>query len=91
VRLPLSPIEVMSAAQCEYLQAWQRRCWGAGLVGCDYPSEYGGGGHHGFQRIANQELSRAGRPFLINIVGLSMAAPTILAPAAGAETPQVPA
>ena len=78
VRLPLSAIEVMTVAQRDYLQDWQRRCYEAGLVGADIPVEYGGGGHEGFQRIANQELGRAGTPFLINVVGLSMAAPTIL-------------
>ncbi|RMD83965.1 MAG: acyl-CoA dehydrogenase, partial [Candidatus Dadabacteria bacterium] len=61
-----------------YLCAWQKKCYEAGLVGCDYPVEYGGGGHQGFQRIANQEMSRAGVPYLINVIGLGMAAPTIL-------------
>lgn len=68
----------MTTGQRDYLQAWQRKCYDAGLVGADYPIEYGGGGHEGFQRIANQELGRARVPFLINIVGLNMAAPTIL-------------
>jgi alkylation response protein AidB-like acyl-CoA dehydrogenase len=77
-RLPITPIEVMTIGQRDYLQAWQRKCYDAGLVGADYPREYGGRGHKGFQRIANQEMNRAGVPFLINIVGLSMAAPTIL-------------
>ncbi len=77
-RLPLSPLEVMTVEQRDYLQAWQHRCWEAGLVGCDYPREYGGGGHQGFQRIASAEMGRARVPFLINLVGLSMAAPTIL-------------
>ena len=31
----------------------------AGLVGADLPVEYGGGGHTGFQRIANQRDERA--------------------------------
>jgi alkylation response protein AidB-like acyl-CoA dehydrogenase len=78
VRLPLSPIEVSTAAQRDYLQDWQLRCYEAGLIGCDYPEAYGGHGREGCQRIANQELARANAPFLINIVGLSMAAPTIL-------------
>ncbi len=77
-RLPITPIEVMNTGQRDYLQAWQKKCYEAGLVGADYPREYGGHGHTGCQRIANQEMSRAGLPFLINIIGLSMAAPTIL-------------
>lgn len=77
-RLPITPLEVMTVGQRDYLQAWQRRCYDAGLVGADYPTEYGGGGHEGFQRIASMEMGRAKVPFLINIVGLNMAAPTIL-------------
>ncbi len=77
-RLPLSPIEVMTEEQRRYLSAWQKQCYEAGLIGCDYPKEYGGGGHRGFQSIATQELGRAGVPYMINIIGLNMAAPTIL-------------
>lgn len=77
-RLPITPIEVMTIGQRDYLQDWQRKCYDAGLVGADYPVEYGGRGHSGFQQIANQELNRARVPFLINIIGLSMVAPTIL-------------
>ncbi|MEL6955864.1 MAG: acyl-CoA dehydrogenase family protein [Pseudomonadota bacterium] len=77
-RLPITPIEVMTTGQRDYLQDWQRKCYDAGLVGADYPKAYGGRGMEGCQRIANQELNRANVPFLINIVGLSMAAPTIL-------------
>jgi len=68
-RLPITAIEVMTVRQRDYLQAWQRKCYDAGLVGADYPTEYGGGGHQGFQAIANRELGRAQVPFLINIVG----------------------
>ena len=77
-RLPLSPIEVMTVGQRDYLQDWQGRCYEAGLIGCDYPVEYGGRGHQGFQKIANQALGKARVPFMINVVGLNMAAPTIL-------------
>lgn len=77
-RLPITPIEVMTVGQRDYLQDWQRKCYDAGLVGADIPKEYGGGGHQGFQRIANREMNKAPVPFLINIIGLSMAAPTIM-------------
>ena len=77
-RLPITPIEVMTVGQRDYLQDWQRKCYDAGLVGADIPKEYGGGGHKGFQRIANREMNKAPVPFLINIIGLSMAAPTIM-------------
>ncbi|MDE0884951.1 MAG: acyl-CoA dehydrogenase family protein [Myxococcota bacterium] len=77
-RLPMSPLEIMTVGQRNYLQDWQGQCHAAGLIGCDYPQSYGGGGHTNFQPIANQELGHARVPFMINIVGLSMAAPTIL-------------
>jgi alkylation response protein AidB-like acyl-CoA dehydrogenase len=77
-RLPELAIEVMTEEQRRWLCAWQRKCYEAGLVGSDYPKEYGGGGHKGFQRIASQEMSRAQVPYLINVIGLGMAAPTIL-------------
>ncbi|MFQ5353252.1 MAG: acyl-CoA dehydrogenase family protein, partial [Candidatus Binatia bacterium] len=77
-RLPMNAIEVMTVEQRDYLQAWQRACYEAGLIGCDYPKDYGGGGNSNFQAIANQELSRANVPSLLNVIGLGMAGPTIL-------------
>ena len=77
-RMPISPIEVSSEEQRRYLCAWQKKCHAAGLVGTDYPKAYGGAGHKGFQAIASQEMGRAGVPFMINVIGLGMAAPTIL-------------
>ena len=78
IRLPESALDVSDDEQRRYLCAWQKRCHEAGLVGSDYPVEYGGGGHEGFQQIASAEMTRAGVPYLINIIGLGMGAPTIL-------------
>jgi alkylation response protein AidB-like acyl-CoA dehydrogenase len=78
VRLPLTQLEVMTQPQIDYFKAWQRRCYDAGLVGADIPVEYGGHGHQGCQSLANREMSRAGAPFLVNTVGLSMMIPTLL-------------
>ena len=77
VRLPQSALEVMTIEQLEYLQAWQKSAYDAGLVGCDYPKEVGGGGRKDCQRIANEEMQRIGTPFFPNVIGLGMAAPTI--------------
>ena len=77
-RLPEHAIEVMTEEQRVYLCAWQKKCYDAGLVGADYPTEYGGRGHQGFQRIASWEMSAANVPYMINVIGLGMAAPTIL-------------
>ena len=77
-RLPLSSLEVKTQQQIDYLRDWQRRCYEAGLVGTDIPTEYGGHGHQNCQGIANREMSRARMPFLVNTVGLSMMIPTVL-------------
>jgi alkylation response protein AidB-like acyl-CoA dehydrogenase len=47
------------------------------LIGCDYPKEVGGGGMTNCQTIANAEMTRAKTPYLPNIIGMGMAAPTI--------------
>lgn len=76
-RLPQSAIEIMYPEQLDYLRKWQGEAYAAGLIGCDYPVAEGGGGRKDCQAIANQEMARAGKPFLPNILGLGMAAPTI--------------
>jgi len=78
VRLPLSALEIMTTDQLHYLQAWQKSAYDAGLIGCDYPVEYGGGGRTDCQRIANTEMVAAKTPYLPNIIGMGMAAPTVL-------------
>ncbi|WP_116364350.1 acyl-CoA dehydrogenase family protein [Parahaliea mediterranea] len=77
VRLPQSALEIMTEPQLNYLQAWQKAAYDAGLVGCDYPVAVGGGGRKDCQRIANQEMLRARTPFFPNVIGLGMAAPTV--------------
>jgi alkylation response protein AidB-like acyl-CoA dehydrogenase len=78
IELPLTQLELANRAQVEYYREWQRRCYEAGLVGADIAKEYGGHGHTGCQRIANREMTRAGAPFLLNTVGLSMMIPAVL-------------
>ena len=77
VRLPQSPLEIMTREQLDYLQAWQKSACDAGLVGCDYPEEVGGGGREDCQRVANEEMLAARTPFFPNVIGLGMAAPTV--------------
>jgi len=62
----------------QWLQDWQKAAYGAGLVGCDYPKEYGGGGRTDCQRVANQEMVRARTPMLIGKQGLSLVTPTLI-------------
>ena len=79
-KLPQSFLEVESARQFEFLREWQRKVFDAGYLGLDWPAEYGGKGDPlKRQRIVSQELNRAGAPFLVNVIGLQWAGPTILA------------
>lgn len=77
VDLPLGPLELSDPAALEWLRAWQKSAYDAGLVGCDYPEAEGGAGRTDCQRIANQELVAAKTPFFPNVIGLGMAAPTV--------------
>jgi alkylation response protein AidB-like acyl-CoA dehydrogenase len=77
VRLPQQAIGIMTREQLEYLQGWQKSAYDAGLVGCDYPVECGGGGRKDCQRIANEEMQKVKLPYFPNVIGLGMAAPTI--------------
>lgn len=78
LRLPPSAMEIKEADHMGYLQGWQKAAYDAGLVGCDYPVEVGGGGHNNCQHIANAEMFAAKTPFFPNIIGLGMAAPVML-------------
>jgi alkylation response protein AidB-like acyl-CoA dehydrogenase len=72
-----SGVEVVTEEQLAYYRAWQKSAYDAGLVGCDYPTEVGGGGRERCQSVANQEMLRAKTPIFPGIIGLGMAAPTI--------------
>ncbi len=76
--LPRSAIDLVDPGQFEQLRSWQAAAYRAGLIGCDYPSDYGGGGRRGFQAIANEALRRAGAPYFPSFVGLQLVAPTLL-------------
>lgn len=78
-KLPQSFLEVESDRQFDFLRDWQRKIYDAGYLGLDWPAEFGGRGDpHKRQRIVSQELSRARAPFLLNVIGLQWAGPTIL-------------
>lgn len=78
-KLPQSFLEVESDRQFDFLRDWQRKVFDAGYLGLDWPSEYGGKGDKlKRQRVVSQELSRARAPFLLNVIGLQWAGPTIL-------------
>src|SRR5580704_18554836 len=59
---------------------WQRRVHEAGFAGVSWPRELGGQGGTLMQEvIVNQEMAAARAPDMLNVIGLYMAGPTILA------------
>lgn len=64
----------------EVRREWQRRVNEAGFTGVSWPKEHGGRGGTLMQEvIVNQEMAAARAPDMVNIIGLYMAGPTILA------------
>jgi alkylation response protein AidB-like acyl-CoA dehydrogenase len=64
----------------EYLRGWQRKVYDAGWAGLSWPREYGGRGAALIeQAIFQEEWARAEAPPLINVLGLSLIGPTIIA------------
>ncbi|HKE19166.1 MAG TPA: acyl-CoA dehydrogenase family protein [Kofleriaceae bacterium] len=77
--LPQSFLEVETREQLEYLRAWQNALHRAGLLGFDVPREYGGQGVSPERAaVVGQELVRVRAPFMVNLLGLRWAGPTIL-------------
>jgi alkylation response protein AidB-like acyl-CoA dehydrogenase len=69
-----------SRERFEFLRAWQKKMHEAGWVGISWPKEYGGRGASLIQQsIFIQEMARAGAPALINVLGLSLLGPTLIA------------
>ncbi len=77
--LPQSFLEVATRQQFDYLRAWQQKVYAAGYLGFDVAKEYGGQGIDKHKRrIVGQEMSRASTPFMVNLIGLQWAGPTVL-------------
>jgi alkylation response protein AidB-like acyl-CoA dehydrogenase len=61
-------------------RAWQGKLAGAGLAGVTWPEEFGGQGLGPIEQvIVNQEISRAGVPGILDVIGVGMLGPTIIA------------
>jgi alkylation response protein AidB-like acyl-CoA dehydrogenase len=61
-------------------RAWQRKLAEAGLAGVTWPKEYGGQGLGPIEQvIVNQEISQAQVPGIIDVIGIGMLGPTIIA------------
>ncbi len=64
----------------EMLRTWQGKLHEGGWAGITWPKEYGGRGASLIETaIFNQEMARSKAPPPINVIGLGMAGPTIIA------------
>ena len=61
-------------------RAWQRKLYDAGYIGLAWPKEYGGRGATLMEQlIFNQEATAARAPEPVNVIGLGMGGPVIIA------------
>lgn len=61
-------------------RAWQRQLAEAGLAGVTWPTEFGGQGLGPIENvIVGQEIGRAGVPGILDVIGVGMLGPTIIA------------
>jgi alkylation response protein AidB-like acyl-CoA dehydrogenase len=66
--------------------AWQGRLGSAGLIGVDWPTEYGGQGlGPEYAHIAVEELDRADAPGPFDVIGVEIFAPTFLRAASATQ------
>src|SRR5436853_322827 len=64
----------------DFLRSWQKRMYEAGWVGIHWPKAYGGRGATLVeQTIFIEEMARATAPPLINVLGVSLLGPTLIA------------
>src|SRR3972149_9992839 len=63
-----------------FLRDWQRRLFGAGFVGPTWQMEYGGRDRSYMEElIFNEEVALAKAPPILNLLGIYLAGPTIIA------------
>ncbi|HSP99960.1 MAG TPA: acyl-CoA dehydrogenase family protein [Candidatus Dormibacteraeota bacterium] len=77
---PLAPEPEEIGAWVAHGKAWQRRLYEAGWCGVHWPTAYGGRGASLIEQIIFQEeMARVGAPQLINLAGLTMGGPVLIA------------
>ena len=61
-------------------RAWQGKLAEGGLAGITWPPEYGGQGVGPIEQVvANQEIGKAGVPGILDVIGVGMLGPTLIA------------
>jgi alkylation response protein AidB-like acyl-CoA dehydrogenase len=78
-----APVNSGDAEDTAYLdtrRVWQSKLAEAGLAGVTWPKEYGGQGLGPIENvIVGQEIGRAGVPNILDVIGVGMLGPTIIA------------
>jgi alkylation response protein AidB-like acyl-CoA dehydrogenase len=74
------------AAYIAQRRAWQGKLAAAGLAAVAWPEELGGQGLGAVEQvIVNQEIARAGVPGILDVIGVGMLGPTIIAHGSDAQ------
>src|SRR5918998_579019 len=72
--------QVEDEEQIAARRAWQAKLTEGGLNGVTWPADYGGQGLGPLHQVVlNQEIQRAGVPGILDIIGVGMLGPTIIA------------
>jgi alkylation response protein AidB-like acyl-CoA dehydrogenase len=72
--------EVPRAEAYDFGRMWQKKLHGAGLIGLTWPREYGGRGLTWMEElIFHEEMVLHRAPPILNVLGVGMAGPTIIA------------
>src|SRR5256712_10226068 len=72
--------EIPRVEAYELLRTWQRSLFDAGFIGLTWPKEYGGRGLTFMEElILQEEMALAKAPPILNVLGVGMAGPTIIA------------
>ncbi|MGH2910577.1 MAG: acyl-CoA dehydrogenase family protein [Solirubrobacteraceae bacterium] len=74
------------AAYIDSRRVWQGRLAEAGLAGVTWPPEFGGQGLGPIEQVtANQEIARAGVPGILDVIGVGMLGPCLIAHGSGEQ------
>ena len=77
---PPGPEPAELAQWVQYGKAWQHSLYEAGWCGVHWPAQYGGRGASFIEQIIfEEEMARARAPMLINLAGLTMGGPVLIA------------
>jgi alkylation response protein AidB-like acyl-CoA dehydrogenase len=87
----LGSTEVPRAEAYEFIRTWQGKLHAGGFIGVTWPKEYGGQGLTFVEEmILHEEMALQKAPPILNILGVGMAGPTIIAYGTGSRSSGTP-